>query len=807
MCSKKGERMNPFFSFLSSIFGAVGGFFDELFLLIRGGMNAGETVILILFFSAIAWLIYIITCFIRHKINSRSLTISIIWVAVIAFIFRFTNDLTEGHRWFPYGVGDSLVRLMNLFTVGERFAFSDLAKGELMFNMEALLAAFLNVVPPILTASTILSYFLRFWNQFRLVLPRKKRVYIFSELNEHSLELASSLAEQKKSEQGKYIFCKVNLRNTKNDDASLNSLIDRAKELSAMFVKNRADEYAWNYRGKMSFLLMDKNEPDNSLLAMHLADNIVKGIDFHPKNIKKADIHLYIFSVEESAESVFDQLSRRQVYGDPEDNQAYYHVHLVNESQILSQTLLERHPLITPKRKDEDISLLVVGCGSRGFETLKEMMVCSVLGKGRTKIRVLDKDAGKIEAAFLHRCPALADENSYPAYLFDLKFVACDFTDIQFDSVLEEECQDTTYIIVNTGDDERSITTAMYIGRWYMRRAIEIGCGDFAADLSLVPPRIFVQVDDARIAETFRSLRYETVPIVVFGNDRIYDARTIFSRELDSSADLFDFFYANRELLHDYFLKGESEDTETIEVLHNLIRSGNYEEVRKITEKRANAGTSVLRYSSQMSALHGTYKLASLDKLPYLSVSRLHTRMLKAHENETQEAFESTFCSQYARAVTQIRQNLQNLIETEHDRWSVFSALQGFQKMSQQSILGFTSFLENSPEFAKLGQDKSEKISSDTIFTNRKVAKAKLHGALTENYTSILDPSNMFYQDYYFSDMLFVWLALVRVRMELIDKCPFELSDECLHILENAGEKIWENMKEIGANMPKSEKE
>ena len=114
----------------------------------------------------------------------------------------------------------------------------------------AILGTILFILAPIMTAGVILSFFKNFVAYLKCLAKRKEDAYIFSELSEKSLALATDLSEKHKS--AAIIFCDVFAAN----EESSYELCERAHELGAVCFRKDIAALNLAFFAKTSFPLL-----------------------------------------------------------------------------------------------------------------------------------------------------------------------------------------------------------------------------------------------------------------------------------------------------------------------------------------------------------------------------------------------------------------------------------------------------------------------------------------------------------------------------------------------------------------------
>ena len=136
--------------------------------------------------------------------------------------FALAMSVSQSIRMFVVdtGTGD-ILELLPANTLG------------MLYYPYKILVCLLYLLAPVFTLSVVLRYFSNFFERLRLTARRKQSLYIFSELNERSLETARGIRRtlEKEGEKSGIIFCRSNEKDDLNKE-----LEESAAKLNAVFV-------------------------------------------------------------------------------------------------------------------------------------------------------------------------------------------------------------------------------------------------------------------------------------------------------------------------------------------------------------------------------------------------------------------------------------------------------------------------------------------------------------------------------------------------------------------------------------------
>ncbi len=351
----------------------------------------------------------------------------------------------------------SLFNSMQIFALGTEFS---LVSNSMPFCTEWLSsyyqvwAAILFVLAPIFTFGFVLSLFKNISAFTKYLFMFFKRMYIFSELNEKSLSLASDI--KKNDRRAGIVFNDVF---EDNEEQSF-ELVERAKQLGAICFKKDilAVSYGCHSSRDISFFTIGGNETENLNQTLRL-------IDIY-KNRKNT--HLYVFSTKIESELLLTALDKGEVK-----------VRRVNEVQsLINRVLYERGEIIFESAiaavdNKKDINAIVIGMGNHGTEMVKALTWFGQMDGYRIKIIAFDKDT-LAEQKFKSLAPELMSDG-YNGVIVDgeaqytIKINAgLDVESAEFASEIYN-LKGATYVFVSLGNDDMNIRTAVNLRMLFER--------------------------------------------------------------------------------------------------------------------------------------------------------------------------------------------------------------------------------------------------------------------------------------------------------------------------------------------------
>lgn len=179
------------------------------------------------------------------------------------------------------------------------FKYLIASENEIVKNIYACYTSFLLFIAPVITASVVLSFFNEKAAFLRLWFSWNKRIFVFSELNRESLELAKSCHKKEKEENKKALIIFTDVYKSKVEH--LTEMLEEAYDFGAICIEKdilslnyhiSSSKSKGKYRETCEFFVMGKNEEENVrhafelLKKYHMVEN-VKVYLFSESNVVK----------------------------------------------------------------------------------------------------------------------------------------------------------------------------------------------------------------------------------------------------------------------------------------------------------------------------------------------------------------------------------------------------------------------------------------------------------------------------------------------------------------------------------------
>lgn len=355
----------------------------------------------------------------------------------------------------------SFFNSMQLFAMGCEFGIVSEAVESCPEDISAafrLWASALYAFAPVLTFSFVLSLFRNLSEYIKYLCAYFKDAYVFSELNEKSLVLASDV--KKNHPDCVIVFTDVFIGNQE----SSYELVERARALRAICFKKDVLVVDFNKHSKnkaLYFFTVGEDETENVNQALKLVSSYKK----------RDNTHLYVFSTKLSSELLLACVDKGCIK-----------VRRVNRVQsLVNRVLYEKGEILFKSAREgsdglKRISAVIVGMGDHGTEMLKAISWYGQMDGYDLVINAFDKNP-LAEEKFTAMAPELMSDKFNGTYIEGearYKIKVHSGTDVETASFVNRilEIKDTSYVMVALGNDEINIKTAISLRMYYERMGI-----------------------------------------------------------------------------------------------------------------------------------------------------------------------------------------------------------------------------------------------------------------------------------------------------------------------------------------------
>lgn len=561
------------------------------------------------------FLLFRVVCVLLNSKSRFKSARALLYVALAAYTIYLPVFM---HQFSLSGTlfGD-LLNVMQMVTLDADFLSSyDIICASIEFdfirNIYILVIGLLHIIVPIFALVTAYDCIMNFLSYIRVVFINKRSsdVYVFSEMNDNSINLALDISQNIKSKsRAEFIFA-----NTSDIHENHSELFRRLHYYTAISDKIDCIDLKYKKNKKIHFYNISADSNENITNTLRLVEKYIE--TDHENQIA---VEIYLFSNLPETETIIDSIEKG-VIG----------IHLINYASMSVYRLFDEHPLYECIKRNI-ISVLICGLNDVGLEALKAALWMGQLYGVSLKLNVIDADALQKKAQLELSCPEMFSEE------YDINFYQADTSDISFQKVLKNYCNDTTYTIVCSDNDEANIRTALYLRRFFLKENLSIK--NF--------PVVAAYIDNSKKAEAVRNLnppeanenRKINYGIIPFGGtESVYTYNSVMNSPIEKIS-------INVHLAYEEIFS-ESEDIDIFEVL-----------------KRYNA-FEVNKNSNRANALHIRYKLWMLG-LDYT---------------------EDEYCEEVNYLDYLTDEVLEKLTIAEHNRWMAFLRTEGWSGVSVEGV-------------------------------------------------------------------------------------------------------------------------
>lgn len=305
-------------------------------------------------------------------------------------------------------------------------------------------AFILYVIAPIMTFGFLLSFLKNVSAYLRYLFSYGKHIYIFSELNEKSIALASDIV--KNHEKVRILFGNVF---EKNEETTF-ELIEQARKLNAICFKKDVTAVDFKMHSKereIHIFVMGKDEMENLNHTIYFID--------HYKERKSTFLYLLTNGIE----------SELLLAG---KDKGHMRVRRINEpAALITRVLYEEgtdifDSALPVSQTEKQITAVVVGMGSYGTEMVKALSWYCQMDGYTVQIHAFDKDK-LAEERFAALCPELMGSEYAITVHGDV--------DIETKTFATEiaKLNHATYVFVALGSDSENIKAAVQLRMLFER--------------------------------------------------------------------------------------------------------------------------------------------------------------------------------------------------------------------------------------------------------------------------------------------------------------------------------------------------
>lgn len=431
-------------------------------------------------------------------------------IFVLAFLFIATYIIYLPVYFESYGLISGLignfVHVLQVITIDADIMefYNVIIKGlggHIFANAYMILLGILHISLPTVSTLTAVAVLFRCFSSMQLLFANrcKKPMFVFSEANERSLQLAKSLERIKCN----IVFANSTEDSLNNDNDSRHSFIFKEESISELNIRSK--------RGKEIYLFCISEDEDVSLsYTLQLIEKLSK-----IKDTEQEHIHIFQFSKHQDFSVFIDSADK-----------GLLDVQCINEYERLIYNLLNNYPLF--KYAKSDIHVLLHGLSQINIVALKAIAWCGQLCDFSMKISVVGINIqDKINELKLYTSGLFT--NRYNINFYDCK------SEKDIIDVISEKCFDANYIIISEESDNDTMNRGILLRRLFYKLNNEFSlCPPIFCYIK--EPSKFNIVKNLSTAESNlnRKMSYDLIP---FGSlEEVYTYESLVDSELEKLA-------------------------------------------------------------------------------------------------------------------------------------------------------------------------------------------------------------------------------------------------------------------------------
>ena len=532
-------------------------------------------------------------------------------IALIVLIFPLYNE----YNLISQTVFSILYSLQVIF-LGQDFELINTIELNNVVNTIYVIAIYiLFLLEPLITATAVLALLGNNLSKLKLALSRFKEIMVFSEINDKTLTIAKKQYNKKKS-QIVFVDSKEEKEKFKKELAQLKA-ITLSQQIIDLNFKNR----------NVTYYLFSSDEEENLNNALDL---LKQG-----SNKKKRVRKIYILNNSEEARIILDSAPKNNIK-----------LELINERDRAIYQHIYDEPLYKNSVNNQ-ISILLVGCGKLGTEFLKAITWCGQIINHKLNINIIDINANRIKEKINIVYPELIENYNY-------NFIEADIYSEKAITELDKlKNQNINYVMVALDSEAKNIDVAIFLRRYFLEQDKDSYSRMPSINLWIEKNDKKIQIDSLKHDSIVNSYNLNSFGCI----DEMYNTKSIVNSEIEKLA------------MQVHCVYNPSDLEKSLEDFYKLEYN---------------------KKSSRAVAVHIKYKLYSVLKDIYSGDLEDN---LKNNIDEVLKQYNNIKNANV----------LEELAKNEHDRWNAYVRTDGFKNIAKEEVLKYKEFNKNTKHFlAKL---------------------------------------------------------------------------------------------------------
>ncbi len=578
-----------------------------------------------------------------------------------------------------------------------------------LVTLYGIYAALLNMIAPIAGGAIIFDILASIFPKIKLRLLSAaffREKYYFSDLNEASLALATDIRRNAGNPLREPVIIFTDVYGDSGNEIS-SELINRAKAIGALCVK---DDLAHVYKpriGKLRFILIDENEINNISALTDLASaqnqrylrqgsNLLR--EDGNKTYHRDDVEIYLFSSNDTYIEVEQQFRRTLITDYKFNKEELPMIFPVNRYRNLITNLLVELPLYEPlvrrndgeikiERTEHSLSVTILGTGSIGMEML---LSCYWFSQMLGTVSTINIVSDEPEQSFIDKLDTLN-----PEILKTVRFIGEGRTIPESDEILSYDRhgnQNDPYAIFRYF--ECNVNSSKFINLVSNSKAkdgiansdyVFVALGSDEDNIS-AGDMIHKYIGEAHINGRMKNT---VITYVVYDSDlaNTLNQKSLYSSVGNAKPDIYFRAVGDLEAIYSYaniFMKAHESDAVNIRNSYNAVMLG--EKIEKKRYKRGNSFDDDYKYWADVArGMHRGYKAFSLGMCRRsvfdneLSEDSIRREGYDFYKTQAELMTEYEKFARMKSVEAKYMPLLNELAWLEHRRWNAFTRIMGFR--------------------------------------------------------------------------------------------------------------------------------
>lgn len=418
----------------------------------------------------------------RGHLRVISILVSLFVAAYIAYLPVYVEryDLLSG-------LLGAIIRVLQVITIDADLVehYDIITAGiasQKFLSLYMLVLSILHVSLPLVSALTAVTVLLRCFSSLQLYWMNcnSKPIFVFSEVNEASIQLAEGLGNIKCG----IIFASSRENELGTDDAVTKKYIFREETIADIRIKIKKNK-------EIYFFCLSENEDDSLTCSLQLMEK-------YSKRQKSEQEHIHIFQ--------FTKYEDFSVFVDSA-NKGMLDVQCVNVYERVIYDLLSKWPLYT--NTDTRIHVLLHGLSKINQIALKTILWCGQVSGYSLCISVVGTNITSIIEELKLSTPGMFTAK------YNVNFYDCQ-TEVEVSQIIHDKCADANYIIACEPTDNETILRGIDLRRMFYK--IQDGFESHPYIFCFVKQPVKMKIAESLATAESNAKRKVSYDLIPFGN-------------------------------------------------------------------------------------------------------------------------------------------------------------------------------------------------------------------------------------------------------------------------------------------------